>query len=103
MNSKYDFNDLKAIAKGEKSKQEIADKYGVSIKTLNMALYRNDFRVYKQIKITSPYATKYVADIQKCADELNVSRSTIKNALKGKSVPCLDELGIKVEIAEDDL
>jgi len=99
MNTKYDLLDLETM-----SVDELCEKYGVSKATIKKALYRNGFRKHKKIKITSPYSEEtYVADIQKCADELKVSRETVYRALRGEKVPTLDDLNIKVEYVEGDV
>ena len=40
--------------------------------------------------------------MQKCAEELNMSVSSVKRALKGKPVPTLDDLGIRLEVVDDE-
>ncbi len=97
MNSKYDYDDLEKL-----SVRELCNKYGSSVQAIKKALYRNGIRKFKTIKITSPFKEPiYVADKQKCADELNISRQSVINALNGKNVKILDELGIKIEYAEE--
>ena len=98
MNSKYEYEDLANL-----SVEELCEKYNVSEKTIKMALYRNGFRKHRAIKIISPYHEPViVADKQKCAEELRLSQKTIDKALKGKRVPILEELNIKVEYAEEN-
>lgn len=104
MNSKYEERDLLAVISGDKSLQDVADLYGTTKQAVKKALYRYGYRVRRSIKIISPYKeTIYVADKQKCAEELRVSARTISKALKGERVAILDDLNIRVEYAEDDL
>jgi hypothetical protein len=102
MNSKYKENDLIKVIKKQATVMEMAHKYGSSYQAIKKALYRYGYRCHKRIKISSPYKKDvYVDDIQKCADELKVGRTTIIRALKGESVPMFDELNIKVEYVEE--
>lgn len=95
---KYDENDLIKVIKNQATITEMEHKYGSSYQAIKKALYRYGYRSHKQIKISSPYKKDtYVSDIQKCADELKVGRTTIIRALRGEKVPMLDELNIKVE------
>lgn len=103
MNSRYSEQDLIKIIRKEAEIVDVARKYGSSVSAIKKALYRFGYRSHKAIKIVSPYKEPiYVADIQKCADELKVSRSTIERALRGDKVPTLDELNIKIEYAGED-
>jgi len=95
--SKYEQEDLETL-----SVEELCAKYGSSKDAVKKAMYRNGYRKHKAIKIISPYKEPvFVADKQKCAEELRLSRRTIDRALKGERVPILDELNIKLEIVED--
>ena len=97
MNSKYEIEDLETL-----SVKELCEKYSSSEEAVKKALYRFGIRKHRAIKITSPYKKPMiVADKQKCADELKVSRFTVEQALKGKRVPTLDELNIHIEYAEE--
>ena len=97
MKTAYDETDFEKVASGSVSADEMAKKYKVKLSTFKKAFQRRGYRVRKRIKIVSPYKTIYVSDIQKCAEELRLSRSTIVSALKGKRVPILDDLNIKIE------
>jgi len=95
--NKYEQEDLEIM-----SVEELCKKYGSSEQAIKKAMYRNGYRKHKAVKIISPYKEPViVADKQKCAEELRLSRRTIDRALKGEHVPTLDELGIKIEYAED--
>lgn len=98
MNSKYEYEDLDTM-----SVEELCAKYNANEKTIKMALYRFGKRKHRAIRIISPYKKPMiVADKQKCAEELRLSRRTIDKALKGERVPILDELNIKLEYAEEN-
>ena len=101
MNSKYDINDFEKIVKKETTVREIANKYGVSQARIRQAMIERGFHINKKIKIVSPYKTIVVQDKSKCAEELNVSRQTVIRALKGISVPTLEQLGIKIMYDEE--
>ena len=102
MNIKYDIEDFEAVAKGETTVKELVKKYQSTPKQIRQALVQRGFHIRKQIKIVSPYKTMIVADKQKCADELGVSRSTIAKALKGEKIPTLDELNIQLSYVEEE-
>ena len=98
MNSKYEIEDLENL-----SVKELCEKYGSSEKTVKMALYRFGVRKHRAVRILSPYKTPVVvADKQKCAEELRLSRRTVDKALKGERVPILEELNIKLEYVEEN-
>lgn len=103
MREKYKEEDLLKIIRKEADVMEIAHKYGSSYQAVRKALYRYGYRAHRKVKIISPYRDDiYVADAQKCAEELKVSKITIYRALRGQKVAMFDELNIKVEYAEDD-
>lgn len=92
----YDDNDLKKL-----SIQECATKYGVSQSAIIKARNRRGiFSKKVKILITTPYQKRIVNSIQECANALELSRQSIKKALKGKRVATLEELEIKVEVYE---
>jgi len=95
--SKYEQEDLETM-----SVEELCKKYGSSEQAIKKAMYRNGYRKYKAVRIISPYKEPViVADKQKCAEELRLSKRTIDRALKGERVPILEELNIRLEIVED--
>jgi len=100
MNSRYDLDDFEKIVKKELTVKDVAIKYSVSENRIRQAMIERGYHINKRIKIVSPYKTIYCQDKQKCADELNVSRQTIINALKGKRIPMFEELGIQVMYEE---
>lgn len=94
--NKYEQEDLENL-----SVEELCAKYGSSVEAVKKAMYRNGYRKHRAIKIISPYKEPvFVADKQKCAEELRLSRRTIDRALKGERVPILEELNIRIEYAE---
>ena len=93
----YDNNDFKTL-----TIDQIAQKYGVSRSAVIKAMNRRKiFTQKKKILITTPYEQRVVSSIQECADILEMSRDSIKKALKGQRVPTLDNLEIKVEVIEN--
>ncbi len=93
----YDNNDFKTL-----TIDQIAQKYGVSRSAVIKAMNRRKiFTQKKKILITTPYEQRVVNSIQECADILEMSRDSIKKALKGQRVPTLDNLEIKVEVIEN--
>ena len=101
MNLKYKKKDLEAIAKGLADINDVAKKYGVSKDTVRRCLNRRGYHLHKvKIKIITPYNETVVGSIQECAETLQLSRSAISNALKGKSVQVLNELGIRLEVVK---
>lgn len=95
---RYNEEDLIAISKGEKTLEEIAEKYHVSKTTMLRALNRRGYFVKKRkIKIIAPYGTEIVFGIQECADALLISTTSVKKALKGERIKVLDAIGIRLE------
>lgn len=103
MNCKYKEKDIIKIIRNEASIKDIAKKYGVQVNTVRMVMYRFGYRMRKGVKISSPFQNDvYVDNVQKCADELGLSRPTIYKALNGKKVKILERMKIKIEYAEED-
>lgn len=101
--SKYEIEDFEAIKKGETSLQDVALKYGVSVKAIQMAVNRYGIYLKKRIIIIyTPYGAKKCIGIREVADELNLSQWTIKQALKGKKIKTLEDLDIKLEVIGDE-
>lgn len=95
---RYLEEDLEAVTKGMVTLDDLANNYGVSRDTLRRYLNRHGYHIRKvKIKIIDPFKTTLAHSIQECADTLQVSTATIKNALKGKKVKVLEELEIKLE------
>ena len=100
--SKYEIEDFEAIKKGDTSIQEVALKYGVSVKTLQMALNRSGIYLRKQtIIIHTPYGAKKCFGIKEVANELNLSQWSIKRALHGHYPKTLNDLDIKLEVIDN--
>lgn len=98
---KYLEEDLEAIAKKEKTLKEVALKYGVTQSALRRCLNRHNYHSRKvKIIIRTPYNSAMVGSVQECAETLKLSRSTIYNALNGKPIKTLDDLGIKLEVVK---
>lgn len=99
---KYDNKDLLAIRNGTKTRQEIADKYGVSVHAIRCAMSRA--KIYERktaVLMTTPYQTKIFSSISECAEAIGVSQPTITKALRGKRSQILEVLEIKVEVYVD--
>lgn len=89
--SKYDFADLVAIARGDKTLEQIAEKYGVDVKNIKRECNRRGIHlVKKQVRATRTY--KYVTEstdydsIYQCAEAFKVDSSTIKRAIEGERI-----------------
>ena len=96
---KYLEEDLEAIAKKELTIKEVAIKYGVSQNAVLRILNMRGYHVRKRkIKIKTPYKTVVVGSVQECAETLKLSTQSVRNALNGKRVKTLDDLGIKLEV-----
>jgi len=98
MNSKYKLEDLERM-----SVEELCKKYGATESAVKKAKYRWGYRSHKAVRILSPYHEPVIlADKQKCAEELRLSKRTIDRALKGEKVKILEELNIKIEYVEEN-
>lgn len=98
----YRKKDLVDIKNGKTTIEQVAQKYNVSTQSVIKAMNRRKiFTQKKRILITTPYEQRVANSIQECADILEMSRDSIKRALKGERVPTLDNLEIKVEVYED--
>lgn len=89
--SKYDFADLVAIIIGSKTLEEVAEKYGVDVKTIQRECNRRGIHlVKKQVRATRKY--KYVTEsteydsVYQCAEAFGVDSSTIKRAIEGEHI-----------------
>lgn len=102
MKTNYEEKDLISIKNKELTIEQVAEKYGVSCNSVIKAMNRRKiFTQKKRILITTPYQQRIVNSIQECADILEMSRDSIKRALKGERVPTLDNLEIKVEVYDN--
>lgn len=96
---KYLEEDLEAIAKKQKTIKEVADDYGVTQSAVLRILNMRGYHVRKRkIRIKTPYKTVVVGSVQECAETLKLSTQSVRNALKGKRVKTLEDLGIKLEV-----
>ena len=97
--TKYDLTDFERIVNKETTIEEIANKYSVSRKSIICAMNKHGYHTQKKrILIKAPYGSHLVSSIQECADELKLSRDSIKRALKGKRVATLEDMNIELEV-----
>lgn len=102
MKKKYEYEDLLKVSNHEMSSKECAEKYGTESKNIYKAMFRQRMFVYKKrIRIKTPYGNKVVRGITACAEELKLSPTSVKRALRGERVVCLEELNITLEYAEE--
>lgn len=100
--NKYEIEDFEAIKKGDTTIEDVAQKYGVSKKALQMAINRSGIYLKKKtIIIHTPYGAKKCLGIREVANELNLSQWTIKRALKGYRVKTLEDLDIMLEVVDN--
>ena len=98
---KYMKADIDKLANKEIKPKELADKYGVDVQCIYRLCERERIHFYKPvIKIHTPYKDIYVKGKQECAEELQISYSSVKNALQGKKVKILEELNITLSYVE---
>lgn len=96
MNVIYD--DLLAICKGEKTIKQVAKKHNLKEDTIKKYLYINKLYRHKTpVEVISPFTNKTYDSIRECADDLGVSSESVRSALKGNYVKCLDELDILIK------
>ena len=96
--TEYAFDDLISIARGDKTFEEVAKKYGVSVYGVRRAFYRRGLRI-KCFPVLAHYngRSKVFHSALECANKLGVARQTVVRSLQGKKT-ILDELDIKVEV-----
>ncbi len=98
---KYRLEDIEQLKTKTISPKELAKKYGVSEQSIYRLCEREHIHFYKPvIVIHSPYEDIYVRGKQECAEELHISYASVSNALKGKKVKVLEELGITLSYRE---
>lgn len=96
---KYNSADFEKIKRKETTIEEVATKYKVSKHSIVLAMNKRGIYTQKKtILIKSPFGNRIVNSIQECADELKISRDSVKRALRGKRVALLEELNIKLEV-----
>jgi len=98
--SRYDYQDLLNIVKGEVSIEEVAQKYGVSIKTIRKECNRRGIYLAKRpVRVTRTY--KYVTEVTEyesvyqCALALGVDSATIKRAIAGEYIRKINKYKIE--------
>ena len=92
---KYKKEDIELLADKDITPRDFAIKYGVSVQAVYRLCEREHIHLAKPvIRIHSPYSDIYVRGKQECAEELQISYTSVANALKGKKVKILEELGI---------
>lgn len=97
--AKYDNEDFDKIKRKEATIEEIANKYNVSKHSIILAMNkRGVFTQKKSVLIKSPFGNRVARSIQDCADELKISRDSVKRALKGERVAILEALNIELEV-----
>ena len=96
MSLKYDVYDLETM-----SIEELCIKYNSTPNAIRrMKSYHQIYKRKIRIRIITPYKTTIVRSIQECCETLRLSRTTIKKALRGESVPILNDMGIRLEVVK---
>lgn len=101
--SRYDINDFIAVKNNQLTLEDVAKKYGTSTHAIKCAMSR--LRLYKKkvmVRLITPYKEQICGSINECAKIVGVSSPTINSALKGKRIPLLEELEIKVEVYDQN-
>ena len=94
---RYDDDDLLDIVSGNKTKEQVAEKYNTKISVINRAMSRRGLWVRKKrIEIITPYGNKVCNSITETANELGLSHESIRRALRGLPVKMLTEMEIIV-------
>ena len=98
---KYKKSDVQLLADKKITPKDFALKYGVSVQCIYRLCEREHIHLAKPvIQIHSPYKDIYVRGKQEVAEELQISYTSVVNALKGKKVKILEELGITLSYRE---
>lgn len=99
---RYTRADIEKLATKKATPKEVADKYGVDVQCIYRLCEREHIHFYKPvIKIHTPYKDIYVKGKQECAEELQISYSSVRNALNGKRVKILEELNITLSYVDN--
>lgn len=97
MNKKYDYSDFQKIVDKELTIEDVAQKYNVSKELIHRQMNRAGYYISKRkIVITSPYKQIQCDSISEAAKQLNISTTSVINALKGKEITILKELNITI-------
>lgn len=98
---KYKMSDVELLEEKKITPKEFAKMYGVDVQAVYHLCQREHIHYYKPVIIIhTPYKDIYVRGKQECAEELQISYSSVINALKGKRVKVLEELGITLSYKE---
>lgn len=97
MNKRYDYKDFQAIVDRKMTLKQVAEKYNTTPDRIHRAMNRAGYYISnRKIIIISPYKRIECRSVAECAKQLNVSTTSIVNALKGKNVNIFKELNIKI-------
>ena len=100
---KYSIRDIERLATKDISPKEIAKKYNVNVQAVYRLCEREHIHFYKPlIRIHTPYQDIFKKGKREVADELQISYTSVVNALNGKRVKILEELGIELSYYERD-
>ena len=103
MNKKYDYNDFQAVVDGKLTFEDLAKKYNRTTSIIHRQMNRAGYYISKRkIIIVSPYKKIVCNSISEAANQLNISNTSIINALKGKEITILKELHITIEEAKNE-
>lgn len=98
MNKKYDYKDFQDIVDKKTSFEEVAKKYNCSVDRIHRAMNKAGYYISKrEIVITSPRIKKTCSSIQEVADELGISHTSVRKALKGERVKIIRELNVSLK------
>lgn len=96
--TKYDRNDFLDLRNKKTTRQKLAEKYGVSLHSIECAIARA--RIYSRmtmVKVVTPYKTQVYGSVEECSKAIGVSSPTIRKVLKGGQSRLLEELEIELE------
>lgn len=94
---KYKKADIELLAKKQITPKDFAKQYGVSVQAVYRLCEREHIHLAKPvILIHSPYKDIYKRGKQEVAEELQISYTSVVNALNGKRVKILEDLGIEL-------
>jgi len=98
---KYKKSDIQLLADKKITPKDFAKKYGVSVQCIYRLCEREHIHLAKPvIHIHSPFRDIYCRGKQEVAEELQISYTSVVNALKGKRVKILEELNIELSYVE---
>ena len=98
---KYKKTEIEQLANKIITPKQFAEKHGVNVQAVYRLCEREHIHLAKPvICIKTPYQTIYKRGKQEVAEELQISYTSVVNALKGKRVKILEELGIELSYRE---